>query len=533
MTTTVLRPTPAAPPSPDVREAPVRRPEPAPGSPRLARPVRRPAPWLALLLSLQAALALVPRYSASAFEDEGLYIYMGHRMLDHLHTGESLPEVPGSYFSGAPGLYPVMAALADSVGGLAAARGVSLAFAMLATVGTYGLGSRLYGLRAGLLGAAAFVVCGPVIYQSHLAVYDSTTMGLVALAAWLGVRDAQRHRMLWAPVVGLLLALAGLVKYAGLVYLPVVAVLCAIVGWRSLRWVAVRRGLFMVLSALTSFFFAVQLWGRDLVPGIKHTTLDRSSIQPSSAGHLTWQVAQWVGPWLALAVIGAVVRGRRQWLLSLVLLGGAVVGPVQQIRIGESVSLAKHVAFGMVFAAPLIGALLSSLLRRGWRMVPPVALALAVLAQVGLPDARTFLTSWVDQRPLTAALSMTIPTQPGQAILGERPSSQRYELRATTIPRQWNDTYYFAYNGLTGRQAYTSAIDDGYFGVIFLSIDTDYGAYVHNYLNYLSHQRTYQLTAKVPRRFHGKVVGHWLVYTASGARPVQGELPPVPHGGVR
>jgi hypothetical protein len=485
------------------------------------------------LLGLQAALALVPRYSASAFEDEGLYVFMGHRMLDHLQTGESLPEVPGSYFSGAPGLYPVLAALADSVGGLAAARGVSLAFAMLATVGTFGLGSRLYGRRAGLLAAAAFVVCGPVIYQSHLAVYDSTMMGLVAVAAWLGVRDAQQHRMLWTPLVGILLALAALVKYAGLVYLPVVAVLCAVVGWPTLRWVAVRRGAFLLVSAIVAFFFAVQIWGRDIVPGIEQTTLERSPISPSPASHLIWQVVQWVGPWLLLAVVGAVVRGRRQWLLSAVLLGAAVVGPLQQVRIGESTSLAKHVAFGMVFAAPLIGSLLAGLQRRGWRTVPAVALTLAILAQVGLPDSRAFLTSWVDERPLTATLERVVPTEAGRPILGERPSGQRYQLRDTTTPRHWNDTYYFAYNGFTGKRAYAAAIDDAYFGVIFLSIDTDYGAYVHNYLNYLSKQETYKLTAKVPRRFRGQVVGHWLVYTASGKPPVQGELPPIPAGGMR
>ena len=484
-------------------------------------------PWLVLLCSVQAALALRAGYNSNAFDDEGLYIYMGHRVIHHLVTGAALREVPGSYFSGSPSLYPVLAAMADSLGGLQAARGVSLFFAMVATVGTYGVGARLYGRTAGLLGAAAFVVCGPVIYQSHLAVYDSTMMGLVAVAAWLAVRDAQ-HRLLWAPAIGALLTLASLVKYAGLVYAPVVAILAAVVAWPSLRWVAARRAAVMMAAMAATFFFILQLWGRDLIPGIEHTTLERHVITPSSATQLTIQVATWVGPWLLLAVIGAALRPRREWAQSLVLLAAAVVGPLQQIRIGEAVSLSKHVAFGMVFAAPLVGSLLATLLRRGWRTVPAVAMVLGILAQVGVPDAQRFLTGWLDDRDLRPVLTRVVAAQPGRPILGEQPSAQRYELRALTAPRQWNDTYEFSYDGLSGRRAYARAIDDGYFGVIYLSITTDYGAYVHNYLTYLSHQNTYRLTAKVPRYLHGDVVGHWLIYTevaeASSGRGKRAEL---------
>jgi 4-amino-4-deoxy-L-arabinose transferase-like glycosyltransferase len=473
---------------------------------------RSAVPWLALLCAVQVALAYRSTYSRNAFDDEGLYVFMGHRVIHHLLTGEVLREVPGSYFSGSPSLYPVMAAMADSVGGLQAARGVSLFFAMVATLGTYGIGARLYGRLAGLLGACAFVLCGPVIYQSHLAVYDSTMMGLLAVSAWLAVRDAQ-HRLLWAPAIGALLTLAGLVKYAGLVYAPMVALLAATVAWPHLRWAGVRRSVVMLCATAATFFFVVQLWGRDLIPGIKQTTLERHVITPSSPWDLTVQVVTWVGPWLLLAVVAAVVRPRREWALSLVLLCAAVVGPLQQLRIGEAVSLSKHVAFGMVFAAPLVGSLLAGLLRRGWRTVPAVALVLGILAQVGLPDAQRFLTGWVDDRDLRPVLTKALAADPGKPILGERPSPQRYELRAVTQPRQWNDTYEFSYAGLSGKPAYAKAIDQGYFGVIYLSITTDYGAYVHNYLTYLSHQETYRLSAKVPRYLRGKVIGDWLVYT--------------------
>jgi hypothetical protein len=70
--------------------------------------------------------------------------------------------------------------------------------------------------------------------------------------------------------------------------------------------------------------------------------------------------------------------------------------------------------------------------------------------------------------------------------------------------------------------------------VIYLSITTDYGAYVHNYLTYLSHQDTYRLTAKVPRYLRGEVVGHWLVYTAvADTSSGHGKRAELRAGGVR
>ena len=100
---------------------------------------------LALIWAGQVALAMRPGLNATAFEDEGLYIFMGHRMIQHISQGAFLQAYPGAYFSGAPGFYPVLAAIGDYFGGLQGARMVSLGFAILATVGVYGLGNQLFG----------------------------------------------------------------------------------------------------------------------------------------------------------------------------------------------------------------------------------------------------------------------------------------------------------------------------------------------------------------------------------------------------
>jgi hypothetical protein len=87
---------------------------------------------LVLVMLLQAALTL--RMSNTAFEDEGLYLYVGHLEIRHFLDGAALQGDYPSYFSGAPVLYPVLGALADSIGGLAAARALSL-LEMLAVTG--------------------------------------------------------------------------------------------------------------------------------------------------------------------------------------------------------------------------------------------------------------------------------------------------------------------------------------------------------------------------------------------------------------
>jgi 4-amino-4-deoxy-L-arabinose transferase-like glycosyltransferase len=431
-------------------------------------------------------------------------------------NGSDLHEVPGAYFSGAPYLYPVLAALADHYGGLPAARAVSLLFALVATTGVAGLTARLYGRRAAVLAAAAFALSGPVIYVSHLAVYDSMMMALVALAAWLAVADVQRNGFRWAVGVAALLTLAGFVKYAGLVYAPMVALLAVAVGWPRLRWLAVRRAVFVLFATATIFFFIVA-WDGDLIAGIRSTTIDRTVIVPASRVELALQIGRWVGPWLLLALLAAVLR-RRHWFVSAVLLLASVIGPLQQLRLGEQVSLSKHCAFGLVFAAPLAGWLLAALFgRAGRKAALPAGLVLLILLEFGLSSSRLFLTGWVDDRDLLPVLTRAVERHPDAAILGERPSPQRYVLRTRTRSRQWNDTYYFAYSDVVGRPAYAKALRERHFGVIYLDVSTDYGAFVHQYL--LSHRGLYRMTAKAPRWFRGKRAGDWLVYEPTPLRP--------------
>src|SRR5215472_12087666 len=90
--------------------------------------------WLLVpVLTVQAVLSLRLVKADTAFQDEALYLWAGHRELAHVLHGTPVPPFP-TYFSGAPVIYPLFGALTDGIGGLTAARILSLIF-MLGTTG--------------------------------------------------------------------------------------------------------------------------------------------------------------------------------------------------------------------------------------------------------------------------------------------------------------------------------------------------------------------------------------------------------------
>jgi hypothetical protein len=190
-------------------------------------------------------------------------------------------------------------------------------------------------------------------------------------------------------------------------------------------------------------------------------------------------------------------------------------------------SLSKHLGFGMIFAAPLAGFALASLLTgsRRWLRLPAigaVVASLAALAIYGADYSASFLSGWVQDQALRPVLAAAVELNPGRPILGEQPAAQRYEMRQLTNSHQWADTYSFTYSGLSGPAAYRQAIHDHYFGVIYLSYTTKNASVISTAMANQGANRYYHLVAKVPRVMHGKVVGPWLVYAPQETLIVHG-----------
>ena len=262
---------------------------------------------LALIMVTQAALTL--RMHNTAFEDEALYLYVGHLEIAHWLHGAALQGDYPSYFSGAPVLYPVLGALFDSIGGLTAARALSLAEMLAATGLLYTMSRRLFNERVALCAAITFAVAEPTLFLGNLATYDATALCLLAVAAWLVVRTAAFRwpaYLLAAPVAVLAVA----AKYASLLFVPSIVVLAGLAAVQKPGRKALIAPVALGVTTAGLLAGVLYLAGPDYLTGIKFTTLNRFQGN-SSVSSLLWDCVQWIGVPFALAVIGAVAYAWR------------------------------------------------------------------------------------------------------------------------------------------------------------------------------------------------------------------------------
>src|SRR5258708_9288393 len=167
---------------------------------RLSFLAREPWPLLGILM-IQAGLSLRLVWSNTAFSDEALYLWAGHLEWAHWLRGAPVPDF-AAYFSRAPVVYPPIGAVADSIGGLAAARILSMIFMLVSTV-LLSLTARtlLFDTRAPVYPAAAFGLLGPTLSLAF-ATHDAMALILIALSAWLAVRASGRHPELFLLLAG-------------------------------------------------------------------------------------------------------------------------------------------------------------------------------------------------------------------------------------------------------------------------------------------------------------------------------------------
>ena len=137
---------------------------------------------------MQAALFLSLVWSNTAFTDEADELWTGRLEVAHWLHGASWPAAYADrVLSGSPVVYPPLGALANSIGGLAGARILSLALMLLATVLLYLTASRLIGRTGALFAAALWAFSEPAM-RLTIATNDPLSVFLVALSAWLIVQ---------------------------------------------------------------------------------------------------------------------------------------------------------------------------------------------------------------------------------------------------------------------------------------------------------------------------------------------------------
>jgi hypothetical protein len=263
---------------------------------------------------------------------------------------------------------------------------------------------------------------------------------LMALSSWLAVRAAARRGAdLWIVLAAAVMVLADATKWVTALWSPVIVtlvVLTAPTGWIR----ALARGARLLSYAVGIAAPALFILGAALSLGeIKGSTTDRAA-GGSPSWLVLWTAAPIVAVVLVLAVLGIVLswreRARRRSVLCAVLVVAALLAPVSQAYDQTTVSLYKHVVFGLWFGAMAAGYALSRAVdlnaAKAWR----VGLAAAVFTGlVGFDQASGFYGFWPNTTRLMAAVERDLPAR-GRILMqnGDEMVAYYYLLRRGVQP---------------------------------------------------------------------------------------------------
>jgi 4-amino-4-deoxy-L-arabinose transferase-like glycosyltransferase len=491
-------------------------------------------PLLIVILTIQAVLSLRLVRSNTAFPDEALYLSAGHVEIAHWLHGTPLPAY-ATHVAGAPVIYPPIGAIADGLGGLAAARTLSLLFMLGATALLWSMTSRLFGRRAAVCAAALFAVLGPTLPLGAFATFDAMALLMLAASAWCMVSSRDHDDSALLLVAGTaLLALANATKYSTMLFDPSVIALAGLT-------VAVRRGVksavarsgYIAAGTIGLISALLAVGGPSYLVGILDTTVERA---PGSSPALVvladaWR---WAGLVWVIAAAGVILcalrrHDRVQVMILAVLATSGVLAPLDQARIHTTTSLSKHVDFGAWFAAAAAGyalAQLSQIGRRRWLSLTVAGLLLIAVTvpagAMGRAQALEVFHGWPNSARMIADLRPLTRVHPGH-YLAEDPGVPAYYLQNTVSWQQWSGTSYFSYSPpgtarpLTGLAAYRAAINRHYFSLVIFNFGdtapTDFA--ITGYMR----QAGYRVIAEVPSS-----VGR---YTIWAYEPQQQQLGPL------
>jgi hypothetical protein len=439
------------------------------------------------ICAVQAALSLTLVWSNTAFADEAQYLTSGHLEWAHWLHGTPVP----SYFmrfSGSPVIYPPLGALADSIGGLAGARILSLVFMLGATVLLYLTASRLIGRRGACAATALWALSEPAL-RLAFATYDPLSVLLTALSAWLVVQAGYRDRRgAFVAAAAAAIALANATAYSGIVIDPVVIAFAFLVWLPRMRARQSSLCTAWLAGVLVAFFGLLMAISRSSA-GLS-TIFNRSGSDHQSILFVVNDSWGYSGLIAVLAVIGTITAfgtESRSSVALLALLGcTALVVPVAQINEQTGWSLDKHLAYGIWFAAIAAGYGCDRLIR--WlpgagRPLAALCCAIALFYPAlnswtsawqvyhAWPDARSFITAFT---PVAASSSGLIDvSETGPQNIAEYYTPQGHEWKRWRASLSLDPA---AVQPSTMESYYTRQLSRGNYGVITLFYATTFSS---------------------------------------------------------
>ncbi|HEX9037570.1 MAG TPA: glycosyltransferase family 39 protein [Ktedonobacterales bacterium] len=474
---------------------------------------------LPLILLLQAATSLALLHN-TAFEDEALYVHAGTQILRSLTGGPRTPSDYTFFFSGYPYFFPLLAGVLNQFGGLQTVRLFSLACMLVTTACVYFVSRRLYTPASAYAAACLFACAGPTLYLSLFATFDALAVMLVALATAMAALASETQTpggMTAAAGVAALLVFAVAAKYAALLFVPFVIAFMLARAIEHLGW---RRALLLLGVTLGTLVAFVAVLAFTLPPDVLHalrfTTTNRTAILRSPISSLLSIILSLGGYIWAMSLIGLIFSPKRLRLVTIVLFVASLAAPAYHLYSGETVSLHKHIDFGLFFAAPMAGYMVTELVT-GFvpRIQTRIAVIVILLGMVfisGAQNAMTWYHIWPDATQLVSSMRAQIRAKPGRYLCLDSLVVEYY-LDGMARDQQYTGRYVFAYttkrgHNLTGLDAYKAAIGDGYFTVIELRAS---GGLSGELVPVIAAQPQYHLVAKIPYFLaHGS--GYYVIW---------------------
>ncbi|WP_344837737.1 glycosyltransferase family 39 protein [Actinocorallia longicatena] len=377
------------------------------------------------IMFLQAVLTLRLRNSPSVGE---------------VHTLTDYRSTP--FIQGNESIYPT---IVDALG-ITGARFFSLLCMLACTAMVYSWSRRLFNERVGLAAAFAFAVIAPTLVVGALATVDAFGLALLALATWLTIESRQGPAwpvFLAAPVA----ALAVVVNYSALYYLPVVTLLALLVSVRVVAPVmAAARTAPLVLVTIGMAAFTASVTSNQKMP------------ESEDIGTLAEGTFHWLGLITGLALAGAgfyvkrarmgeVPRGYDEeppgigWriMLGVILCLPPILAPVFLTLTPSVAPLWKPpLAYSALFTATMAGVGLVRIVGRHFRFPQWGIMAAVALLSIGMAQSSYEYTLWPNASRLAEVLATQV--QPTGKYLASDPETINYYLKDKTKPTQWTPT---------------------------------------------------------------------------------------------
>src|ERR1700730_2933072 len=142
--------------------------------------------WCIVAAFLAVQVYVICFAANGPFVDEGLYIVAGTRVLE----GRGLSDGYIKWFNGSPFVWPVIAALGHSLGGLPGARLMAAILSTVTLVAFARTAENLFGQSVAEWSALALAVNGLFMALAHFAVYDVAALTMVAVSMWCVTRSS-------------------------------------------------------------------------------------------------------------------------------------------------------------------------------------------------------------------------------------------------------------------------------------------------------------------------------------------------------